>query len=323
MKRFIFFVFLNFFIVNIFSQTLIEATASVDKNKVSLGDVIRYTITVKRNGSVSQSPIVTPPAFDGFRVTGNYSSNNISIFNNNAAIVVELMYDLLAIKSGEITIEPAQITFINPLTKAQETMKTKPVTVYVEKGSKSLPGGLASSNTPTPEPTITLVPHNYNEEDIREIKVKLEFRFSKILPYLILILFFLIVLIIAAYFIFKKKEPEKIVIDEIDHKKEALKKLTKAGEILKKGNIKEYYYEIYEIIRNYLSGILKESFSELTTREIIIKIKEKKLLKDDKIKSINEFLQELDLVKFTEYKPDDKELETIERKARDIIENVN
>ncbi len=322
MKRFVVFILLNFFTANIFSQTLIEATARVDKNKVDLGDVIRYTITVKRHGAVSKSPIVTPPSFDGFRVTGNYSSSNISIINNNANIIVELIYDLLAIKSGEITIEPAQITFLNPLTKAQETIKTKPVTVYVEKGTKNLPGGFTSSNTPTPEPTFTPIPQVYNEEDIKEIKLKLEVKFSKILPYLILFLFFLIALIVAAYFIFKRKEPERIVLDEIDYKKEALRKLIKAGDILKKGNIKEYYYEVYEIIRNYLSGILKESFSELTTREIIIKLKEKKLLKDDKIKVINEFLQELDLVKFTEYRPDDKEIETIEGKASNIIETI-
>lgn len=319
LKKYLIFVFivLNLFI-NVFSQTLIEATAKVDKNKVSLGDVIRYTISVKRHGSVSQSPIVTPPSFDGFKVTGNYSSSNISIINNNATINVELVYDLLAVKSGEITIEPAQITFMNPLTKAQETIKTKPVTVYVDKGTKKLPPGL-SVETPTPEPTFT---PEAEEKDIREIKTKLEFRFSKILPFLILFIIFLIAILIAAYFIFKKPEPKKIIVEDTDYKKEALKKLIKARDILKKGNIKEYYYEVYEIIRNFLSGILKESFYELTTREIIKKLKEKKLLKDDKIKSINELLQELDLVKFTEYKPDDKETEAIEGKAQNIIENT-
>lgn len=317
MKKFIFILLIIDLFNFLYSQTLIEATAKVDKNKISLGDVVRYTISVKRHGSVSQSPVVTPPSFDGFKITGNYSSSNISIINNDATINVELTYDLLAVKSGEITIEPAQITFINPFTKAHETIKTKSVVVYVEKGTKKSQYGFVQE-TPTVNPKPTYTP----ESEIKEIKTKLEFRFFKILPFLILFFIFLIAVVIAAYFIFKKPETKKVILEDVDYKKDALKKLIKARDILKKGNIKEYYYEIYEIIRYFLSGALKESFSELTTREIIKKLKEKKLLKDDKIKNINELLYELDLVKFAEYKPEDKEAEAIESKAQFIIENL-
>lgn len=297
------------------AQVLIEAVAKVDKDKVNLGDVVRYSVIVKRSGAISQSPMITPPSFDGFRVTGSYSQNNISIINGNATLTAELIYDLIAIKSGEIIIDPAEVKFVNPATGAQEVIKTKPVKVFVGTGKRK--GQLfLNQETPTPESTPTL------EEDIREIKTKLEFRFSNIVPFLILGLLFLIILIIAAYLIFRKPAPEKIVAEDVDYKKEAIKRLIKAKELLKRNDIKSYYYEVYEIVRFYMESILKESFKELTTREILYKLREKKLLKDDKIKTINEFLQELDIVKFTEYKPDDKEVESIELKAKDIIENL-
>lgn len=297
------------------AQVLIEAVAKVDKDKVNLGDVIRYSVIVKRSGAISQSPMITPPSFDGFRVTGSYSQNNISIINGNATLTAELIYDLIAIKSGEIIIDPAEVKFVNPVTGAQEVIKTKPIKVFVGTGKRK--GQLfLNQETPTPVPTPT------PEVDIREIKTKLEFRFSNIIPFLILGLLFLIILIIAAYLIFRKPAPEKVVIEDVDYKKDAIKKLIKAKELLKRNDIKGYYYEVYEIVRFYIEAILKESFKELTTREILYKLREKKLLKDDKIKTINEFLQELDLVKFTEYKPDDKEVESIELKAKEIIENL-
>jgi len=309
----LFFIFLLTGLIN--AQVLIEAVATVDKDKVNLGDVVRYSIVIKRSGAISQSPMVTPPSFDGFRVTGSYSQNNISIINGNATLTAELIYDLIAVKSGEIIIDPAEIKFINPSTGAQEVIKTKPVKVIVGTGKRK--GQLfLNQETPTPLPTST------PEEDIREIKTKLEFRFSNIIPFLMLGLLFLIILIIAAYLIFRKPSPKNIVIEDVDYKKEAIKKLIKAKELLKKDDIKGYYYEVYEIVRFYMEAILKDSFKELTTREIVYKLKEKKLLKDDKIKTINEFLQELDLVKFTEYKPDDKEVESIEFKAKEIIENL-
>lgn len=153
------------------AQVLIEAVAKVDKDKVNLGDVVRYSVIVKRSGAISQSPMITPPSFDGFRVTGSYSQNNISIINGNATLTAELIYDLIAIKSGEIIIDPAEVKFVNPATGAQEVIKTKPVKVFVGTGKRK--GQLfLNQETPTPESTPTL------EEDIREIKTKLEFRFS-------------------------------------------------------------------------------------------------------------------------------------------------
>ncbi|HPD18124.1 MAG TPA: BatD family protein, partial [Candidatus Goldiibacteriota bacterium] len=91
---------------SLFSQTLVEAMATVDKNKVKLGDTITYTITVKRQGTGNFAPDVIPPSFDGFRIVGSYSQNSVSIINMATTMTTKMQYELIAIKSGEITIDP-------------------------------------------------------------------------------------------------------------------------------------------------------------------------------------------------------------------------
>ncbi len=308
-RIFLYFIFYILFFSNIFSQTLIEATASVDKNKLKLGDNLIYTVTVKRQGAGNFAPEVVPPSFEGFRVTGSYSQNSVSIINMAATITTNMQYELIAVKSGEITIEPAYIKFRDPSTGKVETIKTKPIIVYVDSGKPK------QSNTqviPAPTPQI--------EEDIREIKMKLQFRISDLIPYLIALIIIIAALTLAAIFIFKKPSEPVIKEEDIDYKREALKKLRAAKEHLKKNNIKLYYSDVYEAVRYFLSMHLKISLNELTTREILKKLKDIKVDKQ-MLGVINLFMSDCDVVKFADYKPDDEEMEQIYKRAEDIINN--
>lgn len=285
----------------------IEAKASVDRNKVKLGDVIVYTISVKREGSGGSTPEVAPPAFDGFRVAGSYSQNSVSIVNGAATIVTNLQYQLLAIKGGEITIAPAKINVISPATGQPETIETKPVIVSVS-------GGKKAAATPVVAATATPV------EDIKEIKMSMAFRFSDLIPYIFLAIAFLIAIAVAWKMIFAKKPLAPVIKDETDYKADALKMLLTAAEKLKSGDIKAYYYEIYEAVRYFLSAHLGESFRELTTQEILHKVKGK--LSEGKISRISVFMADCDMVKFADFRPDEKEALGSSAKAAEIIEKT-
>ncbi|MCX8094434.1 MAG: BatD family protein, partial [Candidatus Goldbacteria bacterium] len=289
-KRFVLIIFfIGIFLLHLYSQTSVEAIATVDKNKVKLGDSIIYTITVKRQGTGNFTPDVIPPSFDGFRVVGSYSQNSVSIINMAATITTNMQYELIAVKSGEVIIDSAYVKFRDPTTGKIETIKTKPITIYVDSGK---PRQNITQVIPTPTQEI--------EEDIREIKTKLQFRFSDIIPYIIVIILFIIALILAALFIFKKPPEPVITQYDIDYRKEAIKKLKAAREHLKKNNIKSYYFDIYEAVRYFLSMHLKVSLNELTTREILKKLQE---LKVDKqmLDILNLFMSDCDIVKFADY----------------------
>lgn len=309
-KKFIITILLMLFIFsNLFSQISVEATATVDKKKVKLGDSIIYTVTVKRQGSGNFTPEVIPPSFEGFRVAGSYSQNSVSIINMIATITTNMQYELIAVKSGEVVIDSAHVKFTDPTTGKIEVIKTKPITIYVDSGRPKQ--GITHVN---PTPTQEVI-----EENIREIKTKLQFRFSDLIPYFIAIIIFIIALSLAAIFIFKKPA-EPIIVESVDYKKEALKKLKFAREHLKKGEIKLYYTDIYEAVRYFLSMHLKISLNELTTKEILKKLKELRV-NNQMINIVNIFMSDCDIVKYADYKPSEEESEQIIKKAEEIITN--
>jgi len=293
----------------VYAASSVEAKSSVDRNKVKLGDVISYTISVKREGTGGSSPQVAPPAFDGFRVTGSYSQNSVNIINGAATIITNLQYDLICIKGGVVTIPPAKIIVINPTTGQREQIETKPVVVTVTGGKKS-----QAVAAPTVAPTATPV------EDIKEIKMNMAFRLSDLIPYIILAILFIIAVAVAWKLIFAKKPLAPVIKGEPDYKQDALKMLNKAGEKLKAGDIKGYYYDVYEAVRFFLSKHLGDSFAELTTQEILQKMKGK--LSDGKVARISQFMTDCDMVKFADYRPAEGEPQEISARAAEIIEKT-
>jgi hypothetical protein len=298
---------LAMFVPAVYGASSVEAKASVDRNKVKLGDVISYTISVKREGNGGSSPAVTPPAFDGFRVTGSYSQNSVNILNGAATIITNLQYDLICVKGGEITIPPAKISIVNPATGQPEVIETKPVIVTVTGGKKS-----RAAAAPAATPTAV--------QDIKEIKMNMAFRFSDLIPYIILAILFIIAVAVAWKMIFTKKPLAPVVRDETDYKADALKMLKKAAEKLKAGDIKGYYYDIYEAVRFFLSKHLGESFAELTTQEILKKMKGK--LSEGKVARISQFMSDCDMVKFADYKPAENEPQEASARAEEVIEKT-
>ena len=163
---------------------------------------------------------------------------------------------------------------------------------------------------PTPTPTVT--------DDIKGIKTKLDIRLKDIIPFIVLGIIFIIVIIIAAFYIFRKPKEEEIKKVEIDYRAEAMKRLRKSEQLLKRGNVKGYYYDIYEIVRYFISKHYKETFEELTTQEIMRKLKNLKV-REKKVDELREFMKECDIVKFADYRPRQQEIEEIYKRAEDII----
>jgi len=293
----------------VYSAIAVEAVADTDKKTAVLGDSIIYTVAVNRTGDASQSPRITPPDFEGFRMSGSQSSSRINILNGQTSISTSMQFVLVAVKSGQVTIKPSKVTFMNPDTKAYETIETKPVIITVSGGKRQQMQPTAS--VPAAVPTVV------SQSQIKEIRVSLDFRPEKYLPYLIL----LAVLITAAYFIIKKikvkKQPKPVRQQVSDYRKDALNRLDAAADFIKT-EPKLFYFEAYEVIRLFLSGKYNVSFNELTTQEIMKKLESAGAVKKD-VQSIKELLQECDLVKFADYKPEIPEAVEVYEKAKVII----
>lgn len=299
-----------------FAQTQVEASAEVDNNNITLGDTVSYVITVKKTGDVSRSPAIKPPAFEGFRVVGSFSQNNISIINGAASVSTQQQFNLMAIKRGEITIPEAEVQFYDETTKTTQIIKTKPVVINVSAGKNA---GINVA-TPTPAP-IAVMPQA--TADIRSIKMNVALDGWQVLIAFLIMAAIGAGLAIGWNYFFGKKQPKQAVVKEAyDFRKEALAKLLKTKEWIKKGELKAFYYAAYEVVRFFLAERLSTTFEELTTREIVLKIRQNNLLKEPAVKQVLEFMEECDVVKFAEYKPEEQEALAAYNKAEEIIKVI-
>ncbi|MGD0566659.1 MAG: BatD family protein, partial [Candidatus Goldiibacteriota bacterium] len=247
--------------------------------------------------------------FEGFRQQGSYSNSMMNFVNGSASSTNQFIIDLIAVKTGDIVIPPAKVKFMDPATKKYTVEQTKEITVTVDSGKRHV----IAADTPVPQPTAPPPA----VEDIRSIKYSVHLDFSELLPYIILAIIF----IIAVYFIWKrimkKEAPKAAVIDE-DYRRDALRRVKGAAGMLKKGDVKGYYSEIYEAYRWFLTRHFRDSFDEHTTQEILKKLSDKKAAQAD-MEASAMFMKDCDLVKFADLRPSDKEIEAVSAAAEKLI----
>lgn len=133
------------------------------------------------------------------------------------------------------------------------------------------------------------------------------------------------------YFVIRKRKviEEKPLYKMLPPFEEAIYKLNELDSKLlwQNNQVKEYYSELTEIIRNYIERELQVPALEKTTDEII------EMLRDfqnantintskETIKKLKELLQEADLVKFAKSKPMPIEIEEDRKDAQEIISNL-
>lgn len=142
---------------------------------------------------------------------------------------------------------------------------------------------------------------------------------------LAIILIIAIVVLLLMRFVFKKKvsilpeEPEVILPAHVV----ALKKLEqiKTEKIWQQGQIKQFYTELTDVIREYLSGAYGINAMEMTTDEIVALVKKNKDLDEIRV-VLKEMLELSDLVKFAKFIPLENENEKAVLDAFMIVEKT-
>ncbi|MCF7907651.1 MAG: BatD family protein [Candidatus Omnitrophica bacterium] len=80
--------------------------ATVNKNKVSTGELLIYTVTIE---GIFKDPQVTPPEFKDFKVSSQSNSQNYYFSGSGTKINITLIYTLLALKAGNFSLGPTVI----------------------------------------------------------------------------------------------------------------------------------------------------------------------------------------------------------------------
>ena len=97
--------------------------ASVDKTKISTGELFTYTLVVE---GVFSKPKVVPPKFKDFKIASQTQSQSYSLSGKDSQITIKLVYSLFAENSGEFTIAAGQV-----LDKQRE-YKSNSIVILVE-----------------------------------------------------------------------------------------------------------------------------------------------------------------------------------------------
>ncbi len=136
---------------------------------------------------------------------------------------------------------------------------------------------------------------------------KAPLKFRDILPYIILAVVMLLIVWALAKFLprnplsrFIKPAPPAdpahiIAFRELDQLKEE--------ELWQKGEIKEYYSRLSDILRRYIDGRYSIMSPELTTDETVRMLQKADVLKQDELSIIKNVLSLSDMVKFAKYQP--------------------
>lgn len=139
---------------------------------------------------------------------------------------------------------------------------------------------------------------------------------------------FILLLSLAAYLLYRRLKRRKrggteIIPVELSPEKAARKAIEEleARNLIRRGFVKEHYFELSEISKRYLGRRLKIPSLERTTEEFTFDLERSQLLWDQR-QIVRRFLEDCDLVKFARYAPSDGEIENVRQGALGIIERT-
>lgn len=132
-KKIILFALLFSMIFSVCSASNITVTSYVDKNTITLNELLRLTVEIKSDEQIGAEPEI--PQLTGFQIVGQSSSSStsIEIINNEMSRTVKqsFTYSLRPLKTGSFTIPPIYTKFKN------KTYRSKTINVTVVDASSN------------------------------------------------------------------------------------------------------------------------------------------------------------------------------------------
>ncbi len=133
LKKIILFVLFLSMISSVCSASNITVTSYVDKNTITLNELLHLTVEIKSDEQIGAEPEI--PQLTGFQIVGQSSSSStsIEIINNEMSRTVtqSFTYSLRPLKTGSFTIPPIYTKFKN------KTYRSKTINVTVVEASSN------------------------------------------------------------------------------------------------------------------------------------------------------------------------------------------
>jgi len=260
-------------------------TAKLDTNAILIGEQINFSIS----NTISETEVW--PTYDAFLVEGIeiIKEGKLDTSDN----LISQNFIITAWDSGSYYIRPIAFS----ATSKTQGLLLNVQTIILEEGA-----------------------------ELKDIKQPMEapIGWSDIWPWLLGIVLLILIAYILKKYVFTKKEALKIEKPKVIIPADiiALKELITLEEakIWQEGKIKEYHSSLSEIVRRYTEERFQFIALELTTNEIIDKLKSK--LNQEQIQNLKTLLQRADLAKFAKSKPIESENTESMLLAKNFVNNT-
>ncbi len=279
----------------------IQLQVNVNKPSINIGDLIRYTITVDAQTNVQYQMPEFAQNLGKFAIRDWERSDPVKI--ENGRVEQKQIYILETYLTGTYEIPPVKL-------------------IYVYKGKTNL-----ISSTPICVEVTSVAEEGDLFSGIRDIKNPVEIidvvkESIWFWPKIILIFIILIALII--YLIKKQKNKEEVLIPKLPAHEiayAALKELYNK-KLVEAGLIKEYYFEISNILRHYIEDRFALRAPERTTEEFLHELNSSNSLTTEHQELLKKFLEECDMVKFANFAADEKDAKKVHDVTVEFIEET-
>ena len=228
---------------------------------------------------------------------------------------------------NEFLIDGIEIVNASEIDTNDEVIKQQFIITAWDSGSYVIPPFIFSENNKTEEILINvkslILGDNPKLKDIKQ-PIKEPIGWSDVWPWILAILILILIGFLIKKYLFSIKENKQIIKPKVIIPADivALKELNKLEneKIFEKGNIKEYYSQLSEIIRRYIELRFKFIALELTTNEILQEVKP--ILDKQILNNLEILLQRADLAKFAKSKPSETENMESMILAKEFVNNT-
>jgi len=286
----------TFLFIAIVSSTIgqnVNITSSFDSSRIYIGDQIKFTITVDKPSDLKlKLPVLKDTLTRNIEIISGPHTDSSSVQNGRIKIIQK--YLITSFDSGLYKVKPvfAEIKSADGLKRFYSDYSELEV--------------MRVRITP-PDSTSKIF-------DIIE-PYKAPITAGEVLPYLLIAIILAAIIWFAVRFFRKQKKSTEGAIAYIPPDPAhviAFRELErlKDEELWQKGEIKKYYTELTEIMRQYLENRFRILSLELTTAETLEALVKTGFKKDAAYNQIKSVLTGADLVKFAKYKPVPEENET-------------
>ncbi len=296
-------VLLAIFASRLFAQESgpVSVASSVSKSKMTIGDTVRYAITVKHDPQIKIQWPSLATNLGAFEIRDYHVAD---AEEKDDSIIEQVGYVISTFDTGRYEIPPLRIQYQTPPDSMWQALTTQKLEIYV----------------------ASILPSEAG--DIRDVKAPLEIpRDWRQIMFTAAIAVTVLAIAALIYVWWRRRQGKSLIPTRQEPPRpahevalEALEKL-RASDLLQRGEFKIFYSELSDIIRRYIEGRYFVIALEMTTSQLLDNLRSADV--DAEISElIRTLLEQCDLVKFAKYIPEAVESERALQLGFEIVDKT-